>query len=79
MRDGVLKNFINFYLRSNGRFEIIIICGINCDMWYYKHFLDYEQVCEFANRWNLTREDFFPVKAAAGVGIMYYSNNGELY
>lgn len=48
-------------------------------MWYYKHFLDYEQVCEFANRWNLTREDFFPVKAAAGVGIMYYSNNGELY
>lgn len=48
-------------------------------MWYFRHFLDYEQVCEFANRWNLTREDFFPVKAASGVGIMYYSNNGELY
>ena len=67
MRDGVLKNFINFYLRSN------------CDMWYFRHFLDYEQVCEFANRWNLTREDFFPVKTTSGVGIMYYSNNGELY
>lgn len=48
-------------------------------MWYYKQFNNYEEVCEFVNHWNLTNDDFYPVKDLYGcVGIMYYSEIGEL-
>lgn len=48
-------------------------------MWYYKQFDNYEEACEFVNRWNLLHDDFYPVKDFYGcIGIMYYSKIGEL-